>query len=304
MIDCRGGLLMTQIDAGDVKKHFQAAMSQKLDDRLRQYKEQREEVKAVIKDNPILPLQEQIANSGQILVQVLKLTDMWNEVMPYIRKIKSSIADVLDENRIVACYLLFGKFSQGLSAIFILLKNGFHYEAMELIRSNREALDLILLFLREPEDSDLIKKWFTGEIVANAKARDAADKYLKEVAEKSGMTVSIEGLKTEIYRGLSKFSHVSYLALVDSYDVYSQDFDFDRHAGHHYALQSGIGYVRTEIHSVLMALKTFYSFMQDRESYVAVDAILRKYAPDYFDEEGTRREHAALVERLKKKETT
>jgi hypothetical protein len=291
---------MTRINADDVKQHFRAQVLKRLDDRLQLYKLQREEVKAAIKDNPMLPLQEQIANSGQILVQVLKLTEMWNEVMPYIRKIRSSIPDVLDQNRIVACYLLFGKFSQSLDAMLMLLRKGFHYETMELIRSNREALDLIVLFLRESDDR-LLKKWFAGEIVNNEKARKASDKYLMEEVEKYGMTVSVEGLKAEVYRGLSQFSHVSYLPLLDSYDVYSQDFDFDRNAGHHYVLQTGIGYVRTEINSALMALKAFYSYMRDGESYTAVDTLLRKYAPDYFDDDANKREYATLVERFKKK---
>jgi hypothetical protein len=105
---------------------------------------------------------------------------MWNDVMPYIRKIKSSIGDVLDHNRLTACYLLFGKVSQGFAAIFVLAKDGFHYEVMEVTRSNREALDLIALFLRETADSSaLLKRWFEGEIVENVKARDALEEQIR-----------------------------------------------------------------------------------------------------------------------------
>src|SRR5262245_33390971 len=215
MLACGGRQPMTEISADDVRRHFKEATTKQLEERLHQYKTQREEAAAAIKANPTLPAQEQITNSGQILVEVLKLRETWNEVMPYIRHIRSIVGDLLAQNKLVASYLLFGKFSQGLQAIFMLLEKGFHYEALEIVRSNREALDLIPLFLREPDDSALLKQWFAGDIVENAKAREAADRYLKEAAEKAGMTVPIEGLKSGIYRGLSKFSHVSYLALLD-----------------------------------------------------------------------------------------
>ena len=89
----------------------------------------------------MLPIQEQITNSGKILVEVLLLTETWKEVMPYIRKIKSLIDDVLGQNRAVACYFLFGKFAQSVDVIFMLLKSGFHYEAMELVSIASPRID-------------------------------------------------------------------------------------------------------------------------------------------------------------------
>jgi len=74
-------------------------------------------------------------------------------------------------------------------------------------------------------------------------------------------------VKSGIYSGLSHYSHVSYTALLDAYDVYSQDFDFDRIAGRHYALRTGVSYTRTEIHSVIIMLKVFHKMIGDRESY-------------------------------------
>jgi hypothetical protein len=64
--------------------------------------------------------------------QVQALAEMWGEVLPYIRKIKSFVSDVLAANRLSACYLLLGKVSQGMEAIFVLAKGGFHNEVMRL----------------------------------------------------------------------------------------------------------------------------------------------------------------------------
>jgi len=292
---------MEQKSKADVEKHLREEKKQGLRERIDKYKQERDTVRAYVESDPTIPIREKRANSEQLLVEVQKLKDVWSEVMPYIRKIKSIVGDVLGETRFVASYLLFGKVSQGLDAILMLLSNGFYYEAIEILRSNREALDLIPLFLHESDDSPLIKKWFAGEIVSNATAREAADRLLKETAEKAGLTFSMEGLKSGIYSGLSHYSHVSYTALLDAYDVYSQDFDFERIAGHYYALNTGVSYARTEIHSVIITLKVFYKSVGDRESYSGVDALLRKHAPTYYDEEARQKRHADIEERFTKK---
>lgn len=132
---------MTRTSKDDVKKHFREEQSKNLQQTVIEYKELSKRLKAEIKANPMLPIQEQITNSGKILVEVLLLTETWKEVMPYIRKIKSLIDDVLGQNRAVACYFLFGKFAQSVDVIFMLLKSGFHYEAMELVSIASPRID-------------------------------------------------------------------------------------------------------------------------------------------------------------------
>jgi len=293
---------MEQKNKGHIEKQLREERTQALLNRVHQYRQQRGTIRAHVERDPKIPIREKQSKSEQLFFEVKKLTEIWSEVLPYIRKLRPLIADVLAQNRFVACYLLFGKVSQGLAAIFLLLKNGFHYEVIEIIRSNREALDLIRLFITEPEDSPLIKKWFAGEIVKNAKAREVADKQLREFAEMTKVTPSLEGVQGVIYSGLSHYSHLSYSALLDSYDVYHQDFDFDLIAGHYYALESGLPYVRTEIHSAMIVLKAFYLAIGDRESYVGVDALLREYAPTYYDEEDRKKRDAAFAERFKKRD--
>ena len=97
---------------------------------------------------------------------------------------------------------------------------------------------------------------------------------------------------------LSKFSHVSYLALLEAYDVLRDDFDFDRSAGYHWVRTSSLPYLRTEIHSVIIALKDFYSSIADREAYLGLDKLLRKYAATMYDEHKRNTRTAAIMARF------
>src|SRR3972149_2930029 len=144
----------------------------------------------------------------------------------------------MNKNRFTAAYILFGKISNGIQAIFILAENGLHYEAMELVRSNREAMDLIFYFLLGDDTSRDLKKWFDGEVIKNEIARNAFSKFLSDELQKAGTTLPVNSMKSGIYSGLSGYSHVTYAALLDSIDVYHQDFDFERIAGYHYTKAS------------------------------------------------------------------
>src|SRR5437667_1587113 len=265
--------------ASHVVKTLKAEQTRLLRDKVTKYRQQRDVVSVVLQRDPERPTRERQDDYEHVAEEVQKLAEMWGEVLPYVRKIKSFVDDVLAENRLSACYRLFGKVSQGMEAIFVLAKGGFHNEVMEIVRSNREALDLASLFLRESDDSALVRKWFDGEIVENAEARNAADRFVKETANKVGITVSLKGIMTGLYRAVSHYSHVSYSALIDAYDVHHDDFDFGRFAGYHYLRRSSLPYVRNEIHSAIIALKLFYQTAGDRDSYVALDTLLRKYAP-------------------------
>jgi len=144
------------------------------------------------------------------------------------------------------------------------------------------------------------KKWFNGEIVENLHARAAVAKQLAPMAQETGMTLPVEGVKSGIYGLLSQYSHVSYGAILEEYAAYDQDFDFERIAGHHYALYSSLGYVQTEIEGVIVTLKGVYKMMGDQASFGLVNALLKKYAPHMFDKESMKKGNAALVARYSK----
>jgi len=183
-----------QNEATAVKKAREAELAESLRLTLEKYRTQRASVTAQFKNDPTLPLRQRADNLARVSIALLALAEAWKEILPYIRKIRSLIPDLLAHTRLVACYLLFGKVSQSLEAMVMLLKAGFSQEFMVVSRSNYEALDLISLFLREPDNSPLLEKWFAGDIVENAKARESAHEWLNETALKAGLTLSIEGI--------------------------------------------------------------------------------------------------------------
>jgi len=276
---------MTDQPGSDARTPIKTQLAQQLQDRLRKYREQRDRLKACSQSDPEAPAREKRQNREIVTAEIQTLTELWREVMPYIRRIKTLAGDVLDHTRYSACYFLFGKVSNGLEAIFVLAQEGFHYEVMEIIRSNREALDLIVLLLQEPPDSPLLKRWFEGEIIENAKARDAFESIFADTARAHNITLSPRALKSDIYSSLSRYSHVSFAALLDAYDVYRHDFDFDRVAGYHYVRGSSLPYLREEIRSATLTLRFFYLSIPDVASYHALFAISRKYGFDMPEDE-------------------
>lgn len=91
-------------------------------------------------------------------------------------------------------------------------------------------------------------------------------------------------MKAGIYSTLSKYSHVSYGALLESYDVLKADFDFDGSAAFHYVRASSLSYVKGEMTGLIVGLKDFYATVGHLQSYKELDTILRKYAPEMFHE--------------------
>ena len=134
--------------------------------------------------------------------------------MLFIRRIRKLAGDIREPSRSSACDFLFGKFSNGMKALFVLAHQGFHYEAMEIVRSNREAL----------ADSPLLKKWFERDIIDNSKAREAFADAIAAIARANNITINPKELKSDIYSTLSRYSHVSYSALLDGLRCVSPRF--------------------------------------------------------------------------------
>ena len=96
----------------DVEQHLREEKQQALRERVDKYRRERDTVRAYIAMDSTFPDRERQANSELLLIEVQRLRDEWSEVMPYIRKIRSVIGDVLGETPFVASYLLFGKVCQ------------------------------------------------------------------------------------------------------------------------------------------------------------------------------------------------
>jgi len=245
-------------------------------DRIRQYVEQKDDAKAFLDKNPKAPMEQKKMDREIIEREIEKFEELFEEIFPYIRKIRSLIPEVLDQSKLAACYFLFGQTSHGLRAILMLAKEGFNYELMEILRSCREAMDLTFFFIRESNENPFVKKWFEGEIILNQKAREAVDQYVNEEYKETERAYKIKETMSHIYGELSKYSHNSYSALLDSFDYFHQDFDFERFSGFHYTRKDSLPYVRGEVEWLLISLKHFYKYVNDDQSVQELDAILRK----------------------------
>jgi hypothetical protein len=84
-------------------------------------------------------------------------------------------------------------------------------------------------------------------------------------------------MKSDIYAAFSRYSHVSLAALLDAYDPYSQDFDFDRVAGYEHLRTSSLVHVSEQILSTIHVLTTFYRSIQDADSCSGLDTLLRRH---------------------------
>lgn len=155
----------------------------------------------------------------------------FEKLTPYIKQIKNHISTITEKTQKSACYLIFHKVIQSWEALMLLARQGFYYESMEMLRSIGENLDLVHLFIND-KDSKNLANWFNGDIIEHSKSRDKFDEVVNE-AKILDRNVDFKSIKTKIYRTFSQYTHGGYVAMLESINVFSKDFDFDKTAGYH-----------------------------------------------------------------------
>jgi hypothetical protein len=125
-------------------------------------------------------------------------------------------------------------------------------------------------------DSIHLSKWFQGEIITNGVARKIVNESITESLDNTH-GLSPYDLATHVYRGFSKYTHCSYAALLESIDVFNEDFDWNGYSGAHYALKH-ISALESTMTSTLITLKQTYSELKDTESYAVINDILFDFA--------------------------
>jgi hypothetical protein len=230
---------------------------------------QEDEIARILGSDPEYPLKERESDRLAVSMEIAELRGLLDTCRPYVARIKSLVAKISDESVETASYLLFCQAIQHFEAIFLLAAEGLSIQSSELIRSICEALDLVVLFDVEGQSHSNLKKWFDGEIIENREARDSAHRFMNE-----GRTdpVPFGELKAGIYAALSKYSHMSYAALLESIDVYARDFDWHRLAGFHYAKSGSLPFAREMVHAMIITLKQFY-LSRDQKSFRELDKI-------------------------------
>ncbi len=156
---------------------------------------------------------------------------------------------------------------------------------MELSRSGKEALDLVMLFW-EDENKTKLEKWFTGKIISNSEARDFQHKLLnKELSHKfEDKEQPIKDMLTEGYKTMSIYTHSSYAGLLDSVDVFKMDIDFTQSAGYHYCVHN-FHIIEDLFIKITLQLKNSFPHLSDKEAYVEADGLYKAFEPHVSDEE-------------------
>jgi len=220
----------------------------------------------------------------QSIIELLQRIELIHQqIQPYIRTIKNHIKNITERTRICAIYLLFGKVIQTWDTIFLIAKEGRNQEVMELVRSINENLNLISLFILD-NTNNYLNRWFDGEIIENSEAREVIDNFINSENPIFQEELPVYEINTYIYRILSKYTHGSYAALLDSVDVFNKDFDFYRFAGFHYTRRN-FHVLKDAMVGTLIQLKALYLFLKDNDNYIRIDNILTEIMPKASKEE-------------------
>jgi len=211
--------------------------------------------------------------------EIDKLKFIHCQIRCKIKKIKNLIPDITDQSTLCAVYLIYGKILQTWEAIFFLASKGYDFNTMELTRSISENLGLIKTFHLDKKQKHL-KQWFQGKIIVGRVSRKLEDKFIKDSVVKPIIEendLSSYDMATDIYGVFSNYTHCSYIALLDSVDVFNEDFDWNLYAGSHYTLHN-IHVLKSFMAATLITLKMTYGEIGDVNSYEEVNKMLISFA--------------------------
>ncbi|MDO8431104.1 MAG: hypothetical protein Q7S58_01700 [Candidatus Binatus sp.] len=232
---------------------------------------QEDEIKRILESDSHYVSRERESNRQAVETRIAELQGLLETCKPFVIRIKSLVPNISDETIEAACYLLFCQVVQHFEALFVLAARGLSIPAGEMLRAIDEALGLILLFLVEGQDHPNLKKWFEGETIPNSRARKAAHRFFNEGRSE---VWPVEETQAGIYAALSKYSHVSYAAVLESIDVYARDFDWYRVAGFNYANFGSLLFAQEMLRATITHLKQFYRFhLGDEESFRELERI-------------------------------
>jgi len=213
---------------------------------------------------------------------------------PLVRSLRSHIDWIGDPDKHVAAYLLIGKAYTSLKAIAVLVRLGFSFQTVELVRSSIESLYLAATFFEDGQEETL-KRWFDGEIIGNRTAREVMGEAVNQViptASKDPIPMS-EAL-LDVYAIYSEYTHSAYGALFDYIDVFKEDFDFEQYSQFHYNRRN-LHLIDNLYVNILLGLKNFYIRVKDDENLAKVEGLLKNECGSF----ATKEEIAKEMERYK-----
>ena len=197
------------------------------------------------------------------------------DIESLLKAYRKHIPRIWDQTKYVASYLLIGKAFNNLITINIIARAGSSHELVEISRSAIESLDLAILFL-EDTNGTLLKKWFKGEIIKNAKSRVLEHKIINdEMSKQDTEMFPYQEMKSDVYSIYSLYTHSSYAALLDSVDVFYEDFDYKKYSGFHYT-KKYLHLVDNLVINILLSLKDAFIRCNDRKNVDETEKVFRR----------------------------
>ncbi len=231
-----------------------------------------------IQQNPSYPEQQKIRDKQKVDAWIVEINKIYASVIEQVKRLKPHIADVTEQTVICAAYLIYGKVCQTWQAAFLLVSNGFNHDAMELARSINESLDIIKVFHLD-KSKKYLNQWFSGKIIDNGTAREILSEFVinGDIPAVKDNDISPKEIMTDIYRGLSQYTHCSYAAVLESVDVFNRDFDWNKFAGFHFSANN-LHQLESTMTATLITLKMTFGEIEDLEGYQATDKLLNALA--------------------------
>jgi len=235
--------------------------------------------------NPEYPDYSKVQESKKVMALISEIEEILPQLKELIQSLRNRIDSITEQTNINAVYLLLGKAYSNLESALLLCKSGKNFEAMEICRSGKEALDLVYLFLEE-ENAEYLAKWFEGKIVKNKIARDFQHEHLnRELRENfPDEELPVDEFKAGIYQVLSAYTHSSYVGILDSVDVFTHQYDFEHRAGYHYVLENFHVVQDLARHLVQMLRMTFIKIL-DEKLLAKTNVLYQLFDNDLSEEE-------------------
>jgi hypothetical protein len=234
------------------------------------------QIELILARDSDFPIKDFKNNTDAINFKLSILEKLFEEVAHFIKNIKKFVPDVLTQDTNTACYFLLSIVYQNWEAAILLGRNGFYYEFMQQFRGIAEAEDLVYLFIAEGNDGENLRKWFKGSIIQNSISRQAKKTFIDSVINDPETAESLIKMMSNVYSGLSAYTHNSYAALIDHYDVYNKDCDFNRYAGAFHLSDTGMEYAYQALNRTVITLKHLYGHNDDMDAYRKLDGLLYK----------------------------
>jgi len=235
--------------------------------------------KIALKNNPNLLENIKRKDINEINNLLNTLQNQNNELIPFIKAIKTKIPDITAQTHLCAVYLLLCLSLQTWQSLFLLAKNGFYSQIMTIIRMIEELTMLSNNFTLEFKNNsdEALKKWFSGIIISHGIGRDAVSQFIEEGS--TFQNIDTKQLQAHIYKIESLTPHCAYGSLLENISPFTEDFDFEGFTGFRRTtsmLRCAIG----PMSSFTITLKGVYLILlNDHDSYNKIDQILLKYDP-------------------------